>query len=361
MGLIEKSWRFVMFCPRCGTENLDTNKYCRNCREHLQPVAHAMNSRLPVLLFTKIDTALNSKSERFRRDSALWFLFSASHFLSAFFGYSYISHDHDGYFQALTFWRSVVCSGLGLISGIWSYLAFRHSLLLGREILLSDNASSSIEHNRGAYSRQPDSLAVEALPLPGSDATRQTTKKLPDMTDNTGADDCSSCEAESSSANKFCRRCGANLQLLRKITRNSRLQTWLDSMLDWYVRTRSNPEAVRVGAALFMFAVVYLLFIVSKIARKGIDWTLWFDAAFMFPFLVIGAWDYLHYRALRKDNANTQEARLTATLAPPQAVPEQVNAALTTDRLPSPYPRLPDNPLSATENTTRQLIDRSAP
>jgi ribosomal protein L40E len=253
------------------------------------------------------------------------------------------------------------------MGGIWSYLAFRHSLLLGREILLSDNDSSSIAHNRVTYSRQPDNLAVETLPLPSSDAARQTARKLPDMTDNTSADTglnysyCSSCGAESSSVNKFCRRCGANLQLLRKITRNSWLQTWLDSMLDWYVRARSNPEAIRVGSALFMFAVVYLLFIVSKIARKGIDWTLWFNAAFMFPFLVTGAWDYLHYRALRKDNAKTQQARLTATLASPEAVPDQVNAALTTDRLPPPYPRLPDEPPGVTENTTRQLIDRSVP
>src|SRR5690242_1447806 len=37
------------------------------------------------------------------------------------------------------------------------------------------------------------------------------------------------------------------------------------------------------------------------------------------------------------------------------------NAGLTTDRLPTPYPRLPDESLMATENTTRQLIDRGAP
>jgi hypothetical protein len=122
-----------MFCPRCGTENLETNKYCRNCREDLQLVVHAMSNRLPVLLFTKIDAALDRKSECFRRDSALWLLASICFFLSAVLGYPSIG---EGHYQVTTFALSVVYCGCGLIVSIWSYMAFRHSLLLGRETCL---------------------------------------------------------------------------------------------------------------------------------------------------------------------------------------------------------------------------------
>jgi uncharacterized OB-fold protein len=353
-----------MFCPRCGTENLETNKYCRNCRENLQLVAHAMSNRLPVLLFTKIDAALDRKSERFRRDSALWLLFSVGFFLSAVFGYPSIGEGHH---QVMGFWLSVVGCGYGLIASIWSYMAFRHSLLLGREILLPNNDSGSAAHNRAINSCQPDTSAVETLRLPVYDATEQTTRKLPDTTGDAGAytklnySYCSSCGAESSFINKFCRSCGANLQLLRKITRSSRFYTWLNSVLDRYVRARSSHEMSRAGAGLFIFAILYLAFTVSKIAGTGIDWTLWRDATFVFIFLVIGAWDYLHYQRLRKNDAEAQQAKSTSTLdTTSHSVPDQMKAALTTDRLPSLNPPPVDEPLSDTENTTRQLIDRDA-
>ncbi len=65
-----------MFCPRCGTENPETNKYCRSCRENLQLVSQAIKNHLPVVLASKVDQLLDSRSERFRRDSLLNLLMS---------------------------------------------------------------------------------------------------------------------------------------------------------------------------------------------------------------------------------------------------------------------------------------------
>jgi uncharacterized OB-fold protein len=353
-----------MFCPRCGTENLETNKYCRNCREDLQLIVHAMSNRLPVLLFTKIDAALDSKSERFRRDSALWLLASICFFLSAVWGYPALG---EGHYQVMKFSLSVLSCGYGLTISVLSYMAFRHSLLVGREIFLPGNDSGSASPSRVVNLRQPDTSAVETLRLPAPNVTEQTTRKLSDSTGEAGTykglnySHCSSCGAESSSAIKFCRNCGANLQLLRKITRSGRFQTWLNSLLGQYIKAKTEM-GYGSSATLFVIALIYLASGVYKIARKGIDWTFLFDAAFIFTFLVIGVWDYLHYRRMRKSNAETQR---TISIDPldtaPQASPDQVGAGLTTDRLQSINPRPIDEPRNITENTTRQLIDRNAP
>ncbi len=328
-----------MFCPRCGTENLETNKYCRNCREDLQLVVHAMSNRLPVLLFTKIDAALDRKSERFRRDSALWLLASICFCLNAVLGYP---SPGEGHYQIIMFSLSVISCGYGLFISIWSYLAFRHSLLVGREIFLPNNDSVSAAHNRIVNSLQTDTSSVETLRLPVPNATEQTTRKLSDTTCEAGAftevnySCCSSCGAESSSDLKFCRNCGANLKLLRKITRSGRFQTWLNSKLDQYIKAKSTHEiGYGSSAMLFLMAVMYLAIAVSKIAITGIDWAFLYYAAFLFSFLIIGAWDYLYYRRLRKTNAETPRAISIATFdTAPQTVPDQVKAGLTTDRLP---------------------------
>lgn len=168
-----------MFCPKCGTENLETNKYCRNCREDLQLIVHAMSNRLPVLLFTKIDAALDRKSERFRRDSALWLLASICLFLSAVLVYPSIG---EGHYEIMKFSFSVIGGGYGLLLGIWSYMAFRHSLLVGREIFLPSNDSGNAVHNNVINSRQSDTSAVKTLRLPVRNFTEQTTRKLSDTT-----------------------------------------------------------------------------------------------------------------------------------------------------------------------------------
>jgi hypothetical protein len=58
-----------------------------------------MSNRLPVLLLTKIDAALDRKSERFRRDSTLWLL--ASVVLSLILGWKTTIPDNSHLDRAL--------------------------------------------------------------------------------------------------------------------------------------------------------------------------------------------------------------------------------------------------------------------
>ena len=53
-----------MYCPKCGTENAEANKFCRACRENLKVISQAMKRRLPVVLASKLDQMLDSRSER---------------------------------------------------------------------------------------------------------------------------------------------------------------------------------------------------------------------------------------------------------------------------------------------------------
>jgi len=66
-----------MYCPNCGTENELNQNYCRHCRNDLRLVVKAFKKSFPLKLAAAIDAMLDSKSERFRRNSFLMFVTAA--------------------------------------------------------------------------------------------------------------------------------------------------------------------------------------------------------------------------------------------------------------------------------------------
>lgn len=102
-----------MYCPKCGRENAETNKYCHTCRENLSVISQAMKQRLPVLIASRLDQILDSRSERFRRDSVLYI----------FIGISYLV---DGVFRLYDPFPFILAC-LFFLSGVWAYLAYRRS------------------------------------------------------------------------------------------------------------------------------------------------------------------------------------------------------------------------------------------
>jgi hypothetical protein len=107
-----------MYCPKCGTENAEANKFCRACRENLKVVSQAMKQRLPVVLASKFDQMLDSRSKRFRRDSVLLFLMGLV-FLVAKWSATGAWGNSGGIY--------ILTSPIFLFSA-WSYLAYRRSL-----------------------------------------------------------------------------------------------------------------------------------------------------------------------------------------------------------------------------------------
>ena len=107
-----------MYCPKCGTENAETNKFCRACRENLKVVSQAMKQRLPVVLASKFDQMLDSRSERFRRDSVLFFLMGFVFLAAKLSGVGAFGNGNGAFGWIL----------LTLLFSAWSYLAYRRSM-----------------------------------------------------------------------------------------------------------------------------------------------------------------------------------------------------------------------------------------
>jgi hypothetical protein len=105
-----------MYCPKCGTENAETNKYCRACRENLGVISQAMKRRLPVMIASRLDQMLDSRNERFRRNGILYLLM----------GGSFLVAKLSGSFTGLeTLWGISI---FYILLGAWEYLAYRRSL-----------------------------------------------------------------------------------------------------------------------------------------------------------------------------------------------------------------------------------------
>lgn len=165
-----------MFCPKCGAENADTNKFCRACREDLKIVAQAMKQSLPLLLASKLDQMFDSRSERFRRDSLMMFVLALAFLASGILKWN---ASGDG---KLFIGFSVV---LLLVSG-WEYLAFKRSLSPGFqwEPVSASSDSADSGQPRKLASLEVNDAAI-SLPVEHFSLTEATTRELAERSAST--------------------------------------------------------------------------------------------------------------------------------------------------------------------------------
>ncbi|HEV2862591.1 MAG TPA: zinc-ribbon domain-containing protein [Pyrinomonadaceae bacterium] len=131
-----------MYCPRCAAQNNDDVKYCRACGENLSVVALVLEKRLPARLITRLDSYLEWKDERLRRDSivsgvsgAVFLFLSLFHLvregLSFTVGFTFV------FALALFFW------------GGWYYLVYRRALsAAGRRAALAEAGGAELQPPR---------------------------------------------------------------------------------------------------------------------------------------------------------------------------------------------------------------------
>jgi hypothetical protein len=145
-----------MYCPKCGTENAESNKYCRACRENLGLISQAIKQRLPVMIASRLDQILDSRSERFRRDSVLGFA------ASGIFGIN------------KNWWWITSFLLLSLLAQFWDYVSYQRLSAAG----LSRNGSSAWPARRRDSGAESPSAPTTNELAPPSIVTESTTRRL---------------------------------------------------------------------------------------------------------------------------------------------------------------------------------------
>src|SRR5437868_15145073 len=111
-----------MYCPKCGGQNSDDLAYCRECGENLKIISQVMKGHTPVALASKIDSIIENKDERLRRDAVFFGIFGVIAAIWAYFAVA---------FGLSSSWiENVLTVGFPpfflLVAGL-NYLAFRRS------------------------------------------------------------------------------------------------------------------------------------------------------------------------------------------------------------------------------------------
>ena len=315
-----------MYCPKCGTENPDANKFCRACRESLLLVAQALKKRLPLMIASKLDVALERLSERFRRDSILLLVLGIGFpIVAAVDSSKRADLNWQGYLPFL------VIDSLFLLMSRWSYLAYKRSLTLGERLESGKFVSGSPVRSTAL------ALGIQTLDLSETEATVAQAPELQVLF-------CPACGAKAAEALKHCRSCGTNLHAVRSAVEPSRWRLALNSWLDRYIERRSNKSKIRKDArGMLWMSLLYFVLGVNDV-YKGHDptWLL-----FGFFWLVTALWDRA---ASRRWFAEAEAASDTQAASSDEQT--AVANAPTTNELILPPAQVP---LSVIEATTRKL------
>ena len=149
-----------MYCPTCGTQNLDEAeiRFCRSCGADLRAVSRAINRSLPVRVAASLDAYFENRFQQNLRNGILNLL--AFVFLLVV-GTGYLVSGWTGFGIVL-----LVLSVISIVTGIWDIWIYRRNLPpTAKHSQLADSTPKLV--------RQDEHL----FPSSGS-ITEQTTKHL---------------------------------------------------------------------------------------------------------------------------------------------------------------------------------------
>ncbi len=308
-----------MFCPKCGAKNPENNQYCRACRENLQLVSQAMKSRLPVVIASKVDQLLDSRSERFRRDSFLSLLMFVSVLTGCLIR---LLNGFPGFYSET--WFYLVCSVAALWSAIYEYRAYKRSLAPDFDWTAIDQDQVDILHSSvgsiatritgflkstlaNAFRISPKVARSETEVA--ASASRFENGSIPSVTEPTTRQlDSSAAYSKRESDIIYCPRCGGpgdragrcgicgvSLDLIARAIQPPE-QDARTAKLDRFIRKKTNGLA---GANRNFHPLVWGFFLgvsVLALARSGSTPVGWYNMALAISFLVSGTWDRIAYR-----------------------------------------------------------------
>lgn len=111
-----------MYCPSCGTQNLDEAeiRFCRSCGADLRAISRAMNRSLPVRLAASLDAYFENRFQQNLRNGVLNLV--AFLFLLVT-GTGYLISGWTGFGAFM-----LVLSVISVVTGIWDIWIYRRNL-----------------------------------------------------------------------------------------------------------------------------------------------------------------------------------------------------------------------------------------
>ena len=119
--MVRKVRKADMYCPSCGTQNLDETgtRFCRSCGADLRAVSRALNRSLPVRLAASLDAYFENRFQQNLRNGVLNLL--AFVFL-LIVGTGYLISGWTGFGVFM-----LVLSVISIVTGAWDIWIYRRN------------------------------------------------------------------------------------------------------------------------------------------------------------------------------------------------------------------------------------------
>jgi hypothetical protein len=314
-----------MFCPKCGAENPETNQFCRACRENLQVISQAMKSHLPLVIASKVDQILDSRSERFRRDSFLRLLMSLTVLTGCLISWKNGYDEHH-----METWLYLVAAISFANQALFEYRAYKRSLspdfdwtagdqdqvdslayrlgrLVGRASRLLRKGLTNVRVISLGPSRSatnPEGLneasmaeRFEGVSVPS--VTESTTRELdPSIARSSHQSEviyCPRCGRAVDLGSRRCDACDVSLDLIARALQPPK-QDRRTAKLDRFIRKKTNGLAAASQSFSPFSSFLWLAVCVFAVAMTSSTPVWWYNLGLAVFFLVSGAWDRIAYR-----------------------------------------------------------------
>lgn len=163
-----------MYCPNCGTQNLESINFCRSCGLDLSTIARVMEKHLPYTILEKIDEKVLNPQKNNLYASIINVLLSSALLIVALY-LSNWGYPRD----ALYFYIS---SFFGFLGTIWYFLIYVRSRSKTKIVLTTSDYIElnrlSDENDREEIEKQMPAKDIAKLDAPASGITEATTNLL---------------------------------------------------------------------------------------------------------------------------------------------------------------------------------------
>lgn len=141
--MVHKVRESEMYCPTCGTQNLDEAeiRFCRSCGADLRAVSRAINRSLTVRMAASLDAYFENRFQQNLRNGVLNLLAFVSLLIV---GTGYLVSGWTGFGVFM-----LVLSIISIVTGVWDIWIYRRNLpATAKPYRLADTTSKPIRQDK---------------------------------------------------------------------------------------------------------------------------------------------------------------------------------------------------------------------